>query len=205
MRTITLIFALLLIGTLLVPGAAADGPGDTPLFRLKGHITNPGTIDVFGPPGADLCGDLTLLKHVKIRGFTAAELGGVEFLSGPHTGEKGDFSYTENINVNTDQADCCDPEEWYPFSTEQGDMTLTFDMDGDGNFTDTIDVRFVGQADLKIIDACSLYVEVTVDNQPWNIKGGTGYFSNIHGNGTRSTCDAAPGEICVNYYGDIRF
>ena len=116
----------------------------------------------------------------------------------------GRFEYCEDINLNPDHAnyDEDEQENWEPFATQQGDMTLTIEGD-------TIDVRFVGQAIVRFIIDGALYPEITVTNQPWNIKGGTGKFSNIHGNGTRSTgtCQIEEGLDfpCVKYYGDIRF
>ena len=203
MKQTTVVFAVLFISVLLVSGAAAKRPEDPLLFTLNIEDINYGDMEVMGP-GSHPCYPDTW-KHAKIRGFTAS--GTFTFFpSGDYEGPTdGEFFYTENININPDQADCDDPLNdplnCEPFSTEQGDMVLTFGLD-DTIPKSTIQVRFVGQAKLIFHDICAdpPVVEVTVINQPWNITGGTGIFSGVHGNGIRSTC----GWGCVNYYGEIR-
>lgn len=198
MRTITAFFALLLIGALLVPGAAAKRPEPTgdPVFVLLIQDYNY-TYEPLGPdPDPE---DPSTWKHIKIRDFWA--IGEVTLFPGENE-QKGTFEYFEKINFNPGQE----------HATEQGDLTLTF-PGGPGGQDDsigTIGVRFVGQATVIVPDTFpDDPPSITVTNQPWNTKSGTGAFSDVHGNGTRSTlfCTFGGQEFpCgVNYYGEIQY
>ena len=200
MKRTTVVFAVLLISVLLVSGAAAKRPPDPedgPAFVLI--MTGP-PVYTYEPLGPDADpNDPETWKHVKIRDFYAKGI--VTLFPGPNAG-KGSFEYFENINFNPGQ----------DASTEQGDLTLTFlgGPEGNDDSIGTIDVRFVGRATLTVPpDFPDHLPSITVTDQPWNIKGGTGEFSKIHGNGTRSTlfCMIEGEEFpCgVNYYGDIRY
>ena len=204
MKRTTAVMAVLLMSLLLVSGAAAERPQDPLLFQLQGWMNLPvdldDLMDALGPDAK--IEDPSTWKHVKIRGFTAG--GTVTFAfdeSSPYSELPGGFTYTEDMNINPDQADNDDDINWEPFSTEQGDMILT--VEGSDLY-----VQFVGRADLAITTLPVwpwIAVSATVIDQPWHITGGTGIFSRINGNGTRSTCPAAPPAFCVNYYGDIGF
>ena len=205
MKRITIIVTVLLMSLLLVSGVAAKRPPDPeegPVFVLI--AAGPPDFQ-YEPQGPDVDpDDPETWKHVKIRDLHVTGI--VTLFLGPNV-KQGTFEYFENINFNPGQE----------ASTQQGDLTLCFGDDLGQCFkpddpNDHIDVRFVGRATVvfgeDFPDPPDEFPEITVTNQPWNIKGGTGEFSHVHGNGARSTdlCEVAPEYWvpCDKYYGDIR-
>ena len=200
MKRITTILAVLFlsllvlfVSLLLVSGAAAKKPPDpdeAPVFELIYTKPPTYTVEALGPD-ADPNTPSTW-KHVKIRDFLAEGI--VTFAESVEI-TNGSFKYLENINYNPGQL----------ASTQQGDLTLCPGHMGEcGEANEHINVRFVGRGTVTIPDDFPAHPpSIEVIDQPWNIKGGTGDFSHVHGNGSRSTatCDGYP---CVKYYGDIR-
>ena len=106
--------------------------------------------------------------------------------SGTVSGDfSGTFTYKENSKADTG----FQPSQ----AAVKGDMTMTFE---DG----TVRVTFSG---VDQLDWTYGYPIVTVVDQPWEFKNGTGRYQGIKGGGLRSSSSGCGAEFCVEYTGQM--